>query len=78
MFEAEVTLKKSGKKLTAEIPQDVAARERLVAGEKVRITVSRKTKPNINVIRETFGKLKFKEPTSRLMREIDRELDPEL
>ncbi len=63
MFETEVTLKKSGSKLTAEIPQHAVAREHLMAGQRVKITVSKKS--NGNVIRETFGTIKTQKADSR-------------
>lgn len=70
MIEFEATLRKWGRSLGMVIPNNVVVKEKLKEGVKVKVTLSH----NKNPLRETFGKVKLKESTDKIMREVDKEL----
>lgn len=56
------------------IPKEIAEKEKLRPNQKLRAILLEQD----NVVRRIFGTLKhWKKPTSKIMREIDRELWPE-
>ena len=73
MIEIESEVKKWGNSLGIVIPRDAARKIRLEPRQRVKVVILR----NRNVLAATFGTLKFRKSTARMMREIDRELWPE-
>ena len=58
-----------GNSLGIRLSREELRKERIEANEKVEVFVRKKTNP----ARELFGSLKVKEPTSKIMKEIDKE-----
>ena len=54
------------------IPKSVLKDKKMSNGEEIDVVITKKKKGN--TFRETFGKVKFKESTEKIMKEIDREL----
>ena len=71
MLEIETTLRKWGKSRGAVFPKKDLEAENFKNGEKIKILVVKKS----NVLKETFGTLKFKKSTEQLLKETDKELD---
>ena len=70
MLEHESRVRKWGNSLGIAIPKEKADSMKLKPNQEVKILIFQKK----NVLAETFGTLKFKKSTGRMMREIDREL----
>jgi predicted DNA-binding antitoxin AbrB/MazE fold protein len=72
MVEVEGITRKWGRSsLAFVIPREVVERERLRANQKLKAIILKQE----NVLAKTFGMLKkWKKPTKKIMREIDREL----
>lgn len=70
MIEIESQVKKWGNSLGIVIPKETAERMKIEPKQRIRVMILKKR----NVLAETFGTLKFKKSTARMMREIDREL----
>ncbi|MBI2598523.1 MAG: hypothetical protein HYW50_04980 [Candidatus Diapherotrites archaeon] len=70
MIEVEAKLKKWGSSVGVLLSKPDIEKEKLKIGENVVLRVSKKS----NVLRETFGSLKFRKPTEKLLKEIDKEL----
>ena len=51
------------------IPRETTISEHMKVGDHIKIHVIKKS----NVLRETFGTLKFKRSTSEILKEVDRE-----
>lgn len=71
MIEVNTTIRRWGNSLGIVVPLSKAKSENIEEGEKKVALLKKKKK---NVLRETFGTLKFKKSTEQMMREIDREL----
>lgn len=54
------------------IPKAVLKDKKISSGEEVEVTIKKKKKGN--TLRETFGTIKFKESTEKMMKEMDKEL----
>lgn len=52
------------------IPQEILRRKNIKEGEEIDVILVKKG----NVLRETFGKAKFKKSTEQMMKETDKEL----
>jgi len=72
MKDFEAKPKKWGNSLGITIPKEIVDEEGIKEGKKIRIFVSVEKK---NVLKETFGTLKWKKPTQKIMEEIDRGYD---
>ena len=75
MIEEKLRLRKWGNSFGMIVPQRVIETVGVKEGEK--ISVIFKEEKN-NVLRETFGTLKSKISTQKIMREIDEDLDIEI
>ena len=70
MIEVEAKVRKWGRSFGVVIPKEKIKEEGIKENETITLLIGRKN----NVLRETFGTLKFKKTTDRMMREIDKEL----
>jgi len=70
MIEVETKVRKWGRSLGVVIPKDKARDEMIKEDETIRLLITKKP----NVLRETFGSLKFKRSTDKILEESDREL----
>ena len=70
MLEIETKLRKWGNSLGIVVPQKKLERVHMKAGEEIRVFLIKKN----NVLKETFGTLKFKKSTQQMMDEMDKEL----
>ena len=73
MMEVEAKVRKWGRSFGIVIPKDKIDKEGIKEDETVKLLISKKS----NVLRETFGTMKFKKSTDQIMREMDKELWPE-
>ena len=73
MMEVEAKVRKWGRSFGIVIPIDKIKQEGIKENETINILIAKKT----NVLRETFGTMKFKKSTDEMMKEIDNELWPE-
>ena len=70
MLEVEAKVRKWGRSFGVVIPKEKIKEEGIKENETVRLLIAKRT----NVLKETFGTLKFKKSTDDMMREIDKEL----
>ncbi len=70
MAEITTKVKKWGNSFGIIIPLEVLKSKRIREGEEIDAIIIKKS----NVLRETFGTIKFKKSTEQMMRETDREL----
>ena len=70
MLEVEAKVRKWGRSFGVVIPKDKVKKEGIKENETIRLLITKKT----NVLKETFGTMKFKKSTDEMMREIDKEL----
>ncbi|PIN86057.1 hypothetical protein COV19_06930 [Candidatus Woesearchaeota archaeon CG10_big_fil_rev_8_21_14_0_10_44_13] len=70
MIKTEATLRAWGNSIGVVLPKDELRPEHFDVGDKVEITIKRKDNP----LREAFGKLKFKTPTDKLLKQADEAL----
>lgn len=70
MLEVEAKVRKWGRSFGVVIPKDKIKQEGIKENETIRLLIAKRT----NVLRETFGTMKFKKSTDEMMREIDKEL----
>ena len=70
MIEVETKVRKWGRSFGVVIPKEKIIEEGIKENETITLLIGRKN----NVLKETFGTLKFKKTTDRMMREIDKEL----
>lgn len=70
MEATDAILRKWGRSLGVVIPKEIAKKEGIKVNDKVEILIRKKS----NVIKETFGTLKFKESTDKILKEIDKDL----
>ena len=73
MLQVEGKLRKWGKSFGLSISRKKAEEENLREGENVKALIMKEG----NVLRETFGTLKTKKNTSKLMKEVDEDLWPD-
>ena len=69
MIEAEVKVRKWGRSFGVVIPKEKIIKEGIKENETVRLLIGKKT----NVLKETFGTMKFKRSTQEILDESDRE-----
>lgn len=69
MMEINTKLKKLGKSMGVSISPDIIKFEHLKEGDSVSLLIIK----NKNVLKETFGSLKFKRSTDEILKEIDME-----
>jgi antitoxin component of MazEF toxin-antitoxin module len=72
MKEMQSRVKRWGSSLGLVIPKKVAKGLSLKPDQEVRVLIE---KPKCTKVKEIFGLVKFKKTTSKIMKEIDRELD---
>lgn len=72
MIEVKTKLKRWGNSFGVVLPIRVIEQEKMNEGEDIRILVKKEKK--VNVLKETFGTIKFKKNTEEMMRETDRDL----
>ena len=70
MLEVEAKVRKWGRSFGVVIPKDKIKQEGIKDNETITLLITKRT----NVLRETFGTMKFKKSTDEMMREIDKEL----
>ena len=71
MIEINAKTKKWGNSLGILLDKNSVKKANLKENEKIKIILLK----NKNVLKETFGTLKFKKSTEQMMREIDKDLD---
>ena len=69
MMEVEAKVRKWGRSFGIVIPIDKIKQEGIKENETINILIAKKT----NVLRETFGTMKFKRSTQEMLDESDRE-----
>jgi len=70
MTEIKARVRKWGNSFGIIIPASIMEKHGISEGEEISALVM----PKINVLKKMFGKMKFKQSTDEIMREIDREL----
>lgn len=69
MLEVEAKVRKWGRSFGVVIPKDKVKEEGIKENETIKLLITKKT----NVLRETFGTMKFKRSTQEILDESDRE-----
>ena len=69
MIEVEAKVRKWGRSFGIVIPMEKIKEERIKENQTVRLLIGK----NKNVLKETFGTLKFKRTTQEILDESDRE-----
>jgi len=72
MIEIKTKLKRWGNSFGVVIPQRAIQQERIAEEDNIIILMKKERK--INVLRETFGTMKFKKSVEQMMHETDKEL----
>ena len=72
MIEIRAKLRKWGNSFGVVVPQKAIINEDAKEGDEVFILLRKEEKEN--VLRETFGTMKFKKSVEKMMKETDREL----
>ncbi len=70
MIQVEAKVRRWGRSLGVVIPKEKIVEEGIKENETISLLIGKKT----NVLKETFGTLKFKKSTQKMMEEIDREM----
>ena len=70
MIEVETKVRRWGRSLGVVIPMEKAKEEKIKEDQTIRLLITKKP----NVLRETFGSLKFRRSTDEILDESDREL----
>lgn len=72
MVEIKVKTRKWGNSIGIIIPKEVVKREKLKSGQEITILILKDS----GILKRTFGSMRnrIKEPTQRIMDELDREL----
>jgi len=70
MQSTEAQIRKWGRSAGVVIPKEILEKEGIRVNDKVEILIRKKSNP----IKETFGTLKLKEPTEKILKEIDEDL----
>ena len=68
MLEVEAKVRKWGRSLGVVIPKDKVKKEGIKENETIKLLIIKKT----NVLKETFGTMKFKRTTQEILDESDR------
>lgn len=69
MLEVEAKVRKWGRSFGVVIPKDKVKEEGIKENETIKLLITKKT----NVLKETFGTMKFKRSTQEILDESDRE-----
>ena len=69
MLEVEAKVRKWGRSFGVVIPKDKIKEEGIKENETIKLLIAKKT----NVLKETFGTMKFKRSTQEILEESDRE-----
>ena len=69
MLEVEAKVRKWGRSFGVVIPKDKIKEEGIKENETIKLLIAKKT----NVLKETFGTMKFKRSTQEILDESDRE-----
>ncbi len=69
MLEVEAKVRKWGRSFGVVIPKDKVKKEGIQENETIGLLITKKT----NVLKETFGTMKFKRSTQEILDESDRE-----
>lgn len=69
MLEVEAKIRKWGRSFGVVIPKDRVKEEGIKENETIKLLIAKKT----NVLKETFGTMKFKRSTQEMLDESDRE-----
>ena len=69
MIQVDAVVRKWGRSLGVVIPKEKIDEEKIKENETVTLLLGKKT----NVLRETFGTMKFKRTTQEMLNESDRE-----
>ena len=69
MIETEARVKGWGRSIGIIIPKGAVIKEKVKVGDTVRILLNKKKNP----LKETFGIIKFKKDTEKILEEIDKE-----
>ncbi len=69
MQELDVKLRKWGRSFGVVIPKEIIINEKFSEGDDIVMVIIRKP----NVLKETFGTLKFKRSTDEILKEVDEE-----
>lgn len=69
MIEAETQVREWGRSFGIVIPKEAVLKENIHAGDIVKILINKKSNP----LKETFGILKLKRSTKKILNEIDKE-----
>ena len=72
MIEIKTKLQKWGNSFGIVVPLSVAKQQEMKNGDEVSVLLKKRQKSN--VLKETFGTLKFKKSVEQMMKETDREL----
>ncbi|MEK6895149.1 MAG: hypothetical protein AABX48_01380 [Nanoarchaeota archaeon] len=72
MIEIKTRIRKWGNSLGIVVPLNSVKKENVKEGDKVSVFMKKEDKGNI--LRETFGTMKFKRTVEKMMREMDNEL----
>lgn len=72
MIELKTKIRRWGNSFGVVVPITKVNQENIKEGDEVVILINKKEG---NVLRETFGTLKFKKSTDKIMKEIDENLD---
>lgn len=72
MIELKTKIRRWGNSFGIVVPLKKVSQENIKEGDEVVILMNKKEG---NVLRETFGTLKFKKSTDKIMKEIDEGLD---
>jgi len=70
MIQVEAKVRRWGRSLGVVIPKEKILEEGIKENETINLLIGKKT----NVLKETFGTLKFKKSTQKMMEEIDKEM----
>lgn len=72
MIEIRTKLRRWGNSFGVVVPQRAIENEDVREGDELNILITKKKKKN--VLKETFGTMKFKKSVEQMMKETDREL----
>ena len=70
METAKTKVRKWGRSLGIVIPKEIARKEGIKMNDEVEVLIRKKS----NAIKETFGTLKFREPTEKILKKVDKDL----
>ena len=73
MIEVEAKIRKWGRSFGVVIPKEKIIKEGIKEDETISLLIGKKS----NVLKDTFGTLKFGKSTEQMMKEIDKDLWPD-